>query len=131
VFLSLRGFLDYAGPNNPLAKKRGCCIAFLLSEWSRHPVPSAFRSSIAGPTNASVYASNDTSRRRPQGSRSGWIRYFLSRRALSSPTTCRLIPALSEFTTTGESFVTKAASIGLTRKYQLHFQNSLRWVLQA
>jgi hypothetical protein len=31
----------------------------------------------------------------PQDSRSGWIRYFLSCRALASPTTCRFIPAHS------------------------------------
>src|SRR5207253_7861711 len=42
-----------------------------------------------------VYASTDTSRCRLQDSRPGWIRYFLSCRALASPTTCRFIPALS------------------------------------
>jgi len=42
-----------------------------------------------------VYASKDTSRCPLQDSRSGWIRYFLSCRALASPTTCRFIPALS------------------------------------
>jgi len=44
-----------------------------------------------------VYASKDTSRCPLQDSRSGWIRYFLSCRALASPTTCRFIPAHSEF----------------------------------
>src|SRR5438128_2545910 len=43
-----------------------------------------------------VYASTDTSRCRLQDSRPGWIRYFLSCRALASPTTCRFIPALSD-----------------------------------
>src|SRR5258708_27495365 len=66
-----------------------------LPERSRHPDPSAFRSSIARPTDTSVYASSDTSRYRLQDSRPGWIRCFLSCRALSSPTTCRFIPALS------------------------------------
>src|SRR6266436_10216292 len=47
-----------------------------------------------------VYASRDTSRCLLQDSRSGWIRYFLSCRALASPTTCRFIPALSEFPVT-------------------------------
>src|ERR1017187_111766 len=42
-----------------------------------------------------VYASTVTSRCRLQDSRPGWIRYFLSCRALASPTTCRFIPALS------------------------------------
>jgi hypothetical protein len=55
---------------------RGCRVAFLHSERSRHPVPSAFRSSIARPTDTSVYASSDTSRCRLQDSRPGWIRYF-------------------------------------------------------
>src|SRR5260370_24656819 len=61
-----------------------------LPERSRHPDPSAFRSSIARPTDTSVYASSDISRCRLQDSRPGWIRCFLSCRALSSPTTCRL-----------------------------------------
>ena len=74
LFLSVRGFSDYAGPSNPLAIMRGCCIAFLPSERSRRPVPSAFRSSIARPTDTSVYASSGISRRRLQDSRPGWIR---------------------------------------------------------
>src|SRR6266852_1937008 len=76
LFLSVRWFLDYAGPSNPLALQRGCCIAFLHSERSRRPVPSAFRSSIARPADTSVYASSDTSRHRLQDSRPGWIRCF-------------------------------------------------------
>src|ERR1700682_2593584 len=83
LFLGVRGFSDYAGPNNPLAYS----VVVVL--------PSSTR-----PTDASVYASNDTSRCRPQDSRSGWIRYFLSCRALSSPTTCRFSPALSGLPTT-------------------------------
>src|SRR5947208_13104747 len=47
-----------------------------------------------------VYASTDTSRCRLQDSRPGWIRYFLSCRALASPTTCRFIPALSGLSAT-------------------------------
>jgi len=47
-----------------------------LPERSRHPDPSAFRSSIARPTDTSVYASSDTSRCRLQDSRPGWIRCF-------------------------------------------------------
>ena len=58
----------------PLAICVVAVLAFLLSEWSRHPLPSAFRSSIARPIDASVYASNDISRCRPQDSRPGWIR---------------------------------------------------------
>ena len=42
------------------------------------------------PTYSPVYASLDTSRRRPQDSRPGWSRFLLSCRALSFPTTCRL-----------------------------------------
>src|ERR1017187_8429717 len=81
---------------------RGCRVAFLHSERSRHPVPSAFRSSIARPTDTSVYASSANSRCRLQDSRPGWIRCFLSCRALSSPTTCRFIPALSGLPTNRE-----------------------------
>src|ERR1700682_2954584 len=86
LFLGVRGFSDYAGPNNPLAYS----VVVVL--------PSSTR-----PTDASVYASNDTSRCRPQDSRSGWIRYFLSCRALASPTTCRFIPALSVLPTIRET----------------------------
>src|SRR6266436_4249365 len=50
---------------------------------------------MAPPTDASVYASSGASRCRLQDSRPGWIRYFLSCRALASPTTCRFIPAHS------------------------------------
>src|SRR5882672_3692906 len=81
--------------DNPLAISVVAVLPSSLPERSRHPVPSAFRSSIARPTDASVYASSDTSRCRLQDSRSGWIRYFLSCRALASPTTCRFIPAHS------------------------------------
>ena len=63
-------------------------ISLLFFSWM-------YRSSIARPTNAPVYASTDISRRRPQDSRSGWSRLLLSRRDSSSPTTCRFIPALS------------------------------------
>src|SRR5689334_10197482 len=73
-FLSVRGFLDYAGPNNPLAIGVVVVLPSFLEERSRHPVPSHFRSSIARPTNTSVYASTGTSRCRLQDSRPGWIR---------------------------------------------------------
>jgi hypothetical protein len=53
---------------------RGCRVAFVPSERSRRPVPSAFRSSIARPTDTSVYASSGISRRRLQDSRPRWIR---------------------------------------------------------
>src|SRR5690242_7141561 len=39
LFLSVRGFLDYAGPSSPLAVSVDARIAFLLSERSRRPVP--------------------------------------------------------------------------------------------
>src|SRR5258707_12206982 len=80
---------------SPLANNVVAVLPSSYSEWSRHPDLRAFRSSIAPPTDASVYASRDTSRCPQQDSRSGWIRYFLSCRALASPTTCRFIPALS------------------------------------
>src|SRR6266446_5698848 len=88
-------FLDYAGPTvhsrlawlpcclPPYRNEVGILIYGLFAaQWPRPPMPL-------------VYASKDTSRCPLQDSRSGWIRYFLSCRALSSPTTCRFIPALS------------------------------------
>jgi hypothetical protein len=57
------------------------------------PLINAFRSSIARPTDALVYASTETSRSPPQDSGSGWSRFLLSRRDSSSPATCRFIPA--------------------------------------
>src|SRR6266436_9837988 len=71
--------------DSPLAISVAAVLPSSYSEWSRHPVPSAFRSSIARPTNTSVYASSDTSRYHLQDSRPGWIRFLLSCRALSSP----------------------------------------------
>src|ERR1700722_6726680 len=53
-----------------------------------------FRSSIARPTDTPVYASTNTSRCQPQDSGPRWIRFLLSCRTLSFPTTCRFIPAL-------------------------------------
>ena len=53
LFLSVRGFSDYAGPNNPLAISVAAVLPSSISERSRHPDPSAFRSSIARPTDAS------------------------------------------------------------------------------
>src|SRR5215472_12832947 len=74
LFLSVRGFLDYAGPSKPLAIIVVAVLPSSIPERSQHPVPSAFRSSIARPTNTSVYASRGASRRRLQDSRPGWIR---------------------------------------------------------
>src|SRR6266851_7056863 len=79
----------------PLANNAAAVLPSSYSEWSRHPDLRAFRSSIAPPTDASIYASRNTSRCPPQDLRPGWIRYFLSRRALASPTTCRFSPAHS------------------------------------
>src|SRR6266851_6234091 len=62
----------------PLAICAAVVLPSSYSEWSRHPDLRAFRSSIAPPTDASVYASRNTSRCPLQDSRSGWIRYFLS-----------------------------------------------------
>src|SRR6266403_943553 len=97
--------------DSPLAISVAAVLPSSYSEWSRHPDLRAFRSSIAPPTGASVYASRNTSRCPPQDSRSGWIRYFLSCRALASPTTCRFSPAHSGLPVTQESsFPQKATS---------------------
>ncbi len=53
-----------------------------------------------GPPMPLIYASRNTSRCPLQDSRSRWIRYFLSYRALASPTTCRFIPTHSELPVT-------------------------------
>src|SRR5215467_7963458 len=58
----------------PLARNAAAVLPSSTTERSRHPDPSAFRSSIARPTDTSVYASGTTSRRYPQDSRPGWIR---------------------------------------------------------
>src|SRR3989442_5405206 len=102
LLLSVRGFLDYAGPTvhsrlawlpcclPPTRNEVGVLIYGLFAaQWPRPPMPL-------------VYASKDTSRCPLQDSRSGWIRYFLSCRALASPTTCRFIPALSGLPVTQE-----------------------------
>src|SRR5215831_158499 len=102
LFLSVRGFSDYAGPTvhsrlawlpcglPPTRNEVGILIYGLFAaQSSRPPMPL-------------VYASRNTSRCLLQDSRSGWIRYFLSCRALASPTTCRFIPALSELPVTRE-----------------------------
>src|ERR1019366_173513 len=78
LFLSVRGFSDYAGPNNhsrlarlpyclpPTRNEVGVLIYGLFAAQSpRPPVPL-------------VYASGNTSRCLLQDSRPGWIRYFLS-----------------------------------------------------
>src|SRR5664280_284496 len=77
----------------PLAHNAAAVLPSSYSPGSRHPDLPTFRSSIAGPTGPPVYASTDTSRCRLQDSRPGWIRYFLSCRGLSPPTTCRFSPA--------------------------------------
>ena len=59
-------------PARELAPDNG--VAFPLTEKGRHPVL-RFRSSIAQPTGASVYASPAASRRHAQDSRSGWSRF--------------------------------------------------------
>src|SRR5690348_6142992 len=53
LFLSVRGFSDYAGPNSHSRDSVAAVLPSSISERSRHPDPSAFRSSIARPTGAS------------------------------------------------------------------------------
>ena len=92
--ISVPGFFDYSGPHSHsrITRLPYCLPATLHAVGILYQA--TLRSSIAGPTAPSVYASTDTSRRRLQDSRPGWIRCLLSRRALASPTTCRFIPAL-------------------------------------
>ena len=53
LFLSVRGFSDYAGPNRHSRNSVAAVLPSSISEGSRHPDPSAFRSSIARPTGTS------------------------------------------------------------------------------
>jgi hypothetical protein len=53
LFLGVRGFSDYAGPNSHSRESVAAVLPSSISERSRHPDPSAFRSSIARPTDAS------------------------------------------------------------------------------
>src|SRR5580692_1484330 len=94
LFLSVRRFSDYAGFNRPLACNATGHIAFLHTVRESASCSATFRSSIARPTDTPVYASTNTSRCQPQDSGPRWIRFLLSCRTLSFPTTCRFIPAL-------------------------------------
>src|SRR5215471_168865 len=58
----------------PLASIATNRIAFPVTSEGRRPDPPTFRSSIARPTDTSIYASSHTSRCRPQDLRPGWIR---------------------------------------------------------
>jgi hypothetical protein len=68
LFLSVRGFSDYAGPDQSTRDYRGCRVAFL-----------PYRNGVGVLIQTGL-----------QDSRPGWSRCLLSCRALSSPTTCRL-----------------------------------------
>src|SRR6266849_1936274 len=85
LFLSVRGFSDYAGPTvHSRLAWLPCCLpptrneiviliyGLFAAQWPRPPMPL-------------VYASKDTSRCPLQDSRSGWIRYFLSCRGSCIP----------------------------------------------
>jgi len=70
------GVFDYAGPGGNSRLALRVSVAFPLTEKGRHPVL-RFRSSIAQPADASVYASPATSRQPMQDSRSRWSRFSL------------------------------------------------------
>jgi hypothetical protein len=73
LFLSVRGFLDYAEPEGCSRFRRPPCF---LPGWGcgSASLINPFRSSIARPTDAPIYASTKTSRSSPQDSASGWSR---------------------------------------------------------
>src|SRR5215472_12690533 len=78
LFLSVRGFLDYAGPSNPLAIAwLLCCLPPTRNEVGIL-IYGLFAAQSPRPPMPLVYASSATSRCHLQDSRSGWIRYFLS-----------------------------------------------------
>ena len=70
-----------------------CALAQLEADHLRSLNSLQIEGNIAPPTDTPIYASSETSRHRPQDSGPRWSRFLLSRRALSSPTTCRFIPA--------------------------------------
>src|SRR3954467_2647566 len=115
LFLSVRGFSDYAG----LA---GCSRLTQPAMWpssssgeSRHPDQPVFRSSMAPPTDPSIYASTSPSRDEPQDSRPRWIRFLLSGRTLSFPTICRFYPGAPCVTGDLENDLVETSKRELTR----------------
>jgi hypothetical protein len=92
LLLGVQRVFDYAGPTSHSRLTRPVVLPSPSGEWGRRPGGN-FRSSIAPPADALVYASSVISRCRPQDSGSGWSRLLLSHRALASPATCRFIPA--------------------------------------
>src|SRR5260370_28208317 len=89
LFLSVRRFSDYAGP---ASHSRLAWLPYCLPPLGTESAsgPSAFRSSIARPPNTSVYALTYTSHVACKTRVQDEFAVLLSRRALSSPTTCDL-----------------------------------------
>src|ERR1035441_3271257 len=105
LFLSVRGFSDYAGPTvHSRLAWLPCCLPPTQNEVGIL-IYGLFAAQSPRPPMPLVYASRNTSRCPLQDSRSGWIRYFLSCRALASPTTCRFSPAHSELPVAREASV--------------------------
>src|SRR5215469_216681 len=96
LFLSVRGFLDYAGPTVHSRFVWAAVLPSSYSELSRHPDLRAFRSSITPPTDASGLRFKRYLAMTPARLEVRMDSLLLSCRALASPTTCRFIPALSE-----------------------------------
>src|SRR6266498_237165 len=95
LFLSVRGFSDYAGPTvHSRLAWLPCCLPPTRNEVGIL-IYGLFAAQQPRPPMPLIYASRNTSRCPLQDSRPGWIRYFLSCRALASPTTCRFNPARS------------------------------------
>ena len=96
------------------------------SERSRHPDPSAFRSSIPRPP-----MPLSTLRNAPHGGArktrgQDGVAVLLSCRALASPTTCRFIPALSELPTIRPEPVKEC--FACSRRFLLFECFSTRWI---
>src|SRR5579864_1109642 len=64
LFLSVRRFFDYAGPADHSRLAQPAVLPSLY-HYEASALIGVFRSSIARPTDTSVYASADASRRRP------------------------------------------------------------------
>ena len=93
LFLSVRGFLDYAGPTDHSRFNAASRFAFLPLETESAPCSSVFRSSIARPTDTPDLRFDQHLAMLTARLRAKMDSLLLSCTTLSFATTCRFIPA--------------------------------------
>ena len=93
LFLSVRGFLDYAEPADRSRFYATRCVAFSVGDGIGDSVETLFEAQSPGPPMplSTLQLQPRGGSRKTQG-QDGFA-FLLSCRALSSPTTCRFIPA--------------------------------------